>query len=390
MAVDIADVVVTAFLGVAGLLLGLSWYRDHQLKIAEERLSAYRNLWKLMEAASPTRTEAGGEGPLTRKEAKELDRRLGSWYYNDGHGLLLTLRTSDLYLEARKRLRSYSLEQPKAITPPRAFRDGNRPWEQRQDEPTEAFDALRAYIALSPIKRAQARCEPRWREWACEWAWDDRTSEWDEGRRRIRELSLLRTQMKLDVQVIGHSYWRQQRTLHDRDFLGQANIDIDRWARKRWYRRLFERQQVGTEGRGMNAISELRRLNDQTFRAEAKHEIEGLSWEAFLRSVLADDFALRRSSTDAQDETREQMLARIRDTDRPVERTVLEKSVQVWASDALAAVKCVVTIPAETGGAQLFQNIKVFRANPPGNWLCVYWQVTARPDMSEGVGGLDA
>ena len=379
MAVDVACVAVTAVLGLAGLLVGLSWYRDQQLKIAEERLSAYRSLWEVMKAASPMRMDKGGEGPLTRTQAAGLDRKLGSWYYDDGHGLLLTLSTTDVYLAVRNRLRKYARNSSKSVPPARSLGDADRPWEQRRDESPEAFDAFRAYLALSPERRAKALNDLNSR-WACEWSWDDRASEWDEGKRRLRELSLLRTQMKLDVKVIGHSYWRQDRTPDDKEFLADANIDINLWAREPWYRRHARRKGPPAT----KPIRDLQRFNDETFQAEAKHEVGGMTWDAYLRKMLTKDFVLRRSRTDVRDETREEMITRIRETNHPVERMVLPESVQVWASDTLGVVKCIVTIPRETGGIDAFQNVKVFKARASGDWNCVYWQVSARPIGNDG------
>jgi hypothetical protein len=240
---NIANLVVTFVLGVAGLFISASWYRDRQLRIAEERLSAYRRLWTLTEVARPTRMDPGGQGPLTRKEAGTLHETLTGWYYEKGQGMLLTLATRDMYLEAKKRLLTYSLaslpDDPLQTT---SMLDREMPWSQGRDEPAEAFKAFRCYVESEPEARPEALTEgPRaLSEWRIKWNWDARSAEWDEGARRIRELSLLRTQLKLDLDIFGFTYWRE-RTRSDEDFLTKASFNAERWGRMSWYRRLPRR-----------------------------------------------------------------------------------------------------------------------------------------------------
>jgi hypothetical protein len=126
-----------------------------------------------------------------------------------------------------------------------------------------------------------------------------------------------------------------------------------------------------------DAEGKLRRLNTDTFRAEAKETIDGVGWDEFLRSVLADNFVLRRSRVEAEDEDRDEMIRRIDGTTSPPPRRLLEHTVQVWTADTLGVVKSVITLPGETGD-DAYQNIKLFVENDD-MWSCVYWQVTARP-----------
>jgi hypothetical protein len=121
----------------------------------------------------------------------------------------------------------------------------------------------------------------------------------------------------------------------------------------------------------------LQRLNQETFQAEAKH-VPGKDWVEVLSSTLASDFTLRRAKADVQDESRETLIARIEETDNPVDRSVLEDTVRVWCSGQLGIVSCVVTLPGDAG-PQAYQNVKVFGQDSEGNWRCSYWQVTARP-----------
>jgi hypothetical protein len=127
--------------------------------------------------------------------------------------------------------------------------------------------------------------------------------------------------------------------------------------------------------------TELERLNRDTFRAEAKEQIGQKQWDQFLRSVLADDFAIRRSDKTIPNQDRETMIAWI--AERPVaERRLLEDEVVSWCDDGtLGVVTCPVTMVRE-GTVHRYQNVKVFRKEAQqqqGHWQCVYWQVTEAP-----------
>jgi hypothetical protein len=130
-------------------------------------------------------------------------------------------------------------------------------------------------------------------------------------------------------------------------------------------------------GRKMDDIeTTLRQLNENTFRAEAKDPAD--SWREYLHSVLAEDFVLRRSRAEAENETRDDMIARIDETREPVKRTIVPP-VHVWSSGTLGVVASVITLPDETGAPKAYQNVKVFVPEGADLWRCVYWQVTARP-----------
>jgi hypothetical protein len=138
---------------------------------------------------------------------------------------------------------------------------------------------------------------------------------------------------------------------------------------RRWWRRRRGR-------RTREAM--LKRLNEDTFRAESKCRIDGQEWDEFLRATLTDEFVLRRSPSDVEDETREEMIRRIHDGKRGVERTILPSSVRVWATDKLSIAASIVTLEDETDTTKAFQNVKVF-VESNGRWRCAYWQVTPRP-----------
>jgi hypothetical protein len=118
---------------------------------------------------------------------------------------------------------------------------------------------------------------------------------------------------------------------------------------------------------------EIERLNALMFEAEAHYDCEGMRWDEFLGSVLADDFALRRSAESKPLEGRESFLEATRHAE-PMERTVLPGSVRVWESDGVAAVSCVVELESRS---EQFTNIRVFTAGGRHGWVCNWWQVTA-------------
>jgi mannose-6-phosphate isomerase-like protein (cupin superfamily) len=122
---------------------------------------------------------------------------------------------------------------------------------------------------------------------------------------------------------------------------------------------------------------ELKKLNQETFAAEARENIGDVRWDEFLRKVLADDnedkFRLRRSRPDTPNEDREEMIENIRKAE-PRERNVFHNEVQVWCNETLGVVTCPVAMDIN-GQLRRYENIKVFKKKD-GRWQCVYWQVT--------------
>jgi hypothetical protein len=166
--VQLAELIVTSVLAAAGLWLANDLRRQQRLKIAEQRIEAYRDLWALMKDARASRgdgTDPHGDGALARGEALKIFDAMTDWYYDEGRGLFLTERTKEMYLEAKERLGLYARGQGETATA---------------------------------------------------------------GIRRIRELSLLRTQMKSDVGIYGAFYYHELKPA-DREFLQARKIDPDRW-----------------------------------------------------------------------------------------------------------------------------------------------------------------
>jgi hypothetical protein len=52
-------------------------------------------------------------------------------------------------------------------------------------------------------------------------------------------------------------------------------------------------------------------------------------------------------------------------------RRIHEQEEVAWCNETLGVVACPITF-----GNKEYQNIKVFKKSPQGQWQCVYWQVT--------------
>src|SRR5918999_4192818 len=108
VAMELADLLVGLAVTIIGLYLTHSLRRQQRLKVAEQRMASYGELWKLMEIARPTRLEAWeAAGPLTRKEARGLYADMTHWYFGTAHGMLLTETTKKLYLRTKASLGQY-------------------------------------------------------------------------------------------------------------------------------------------------------------------------------------------------------------------------------------------------------------------------------------------
>jgi hypothetical protein len=169
---QVAAIIISSFLALIGLYLTHNLRRQQSLKIAEQRVEAYRTLWQLMEVARRTRWDpADGSGPLTREEARKLYRDMAGWYYSSGNGIFLTGVTTEFYTTVRRRLSAY---------------------------------------VMSNDESGADRC--------------------------MRDLSLLRQQMRLDLKTISGrpSYWENLNE-DDKELLERVGIrNPERWARP-WY-----------------------------------------------------------------------------------------------------------------------------------------------------------
>ncbi len=170
-AADWASVVVTLVLGVAGFAVARGINRDVRLKLAERRLAAYERLWALLRPASPS------DPPPGASTRARLHGALTDWYYAHGDGMLLPAVTRNVYLHAKDNL--------------------VRPVEQVV--PDSSRDRL---AGLVPTEQEHAR-----------------------ALLARRQLSLLRTQLKSDLEIFGPSYGPSLYP-EDRAFLELCGVDL--------------------------------------------------------------------------------------------------------------------------------------------------------------------
>jgi hypothetical protein len=103
IAVTATGIAITAVLSAAALYFGNNLRRrtraEVEANVAEKRLPAYAALWERTKIASPMR-----DTPLTPGERSQLFDDLTDWYYDGGHGMLLTETTRNIYLKAKANL----------------------------------------------------------------------------------------------------------------------------------------------------------------------------------------------------------------------------------------------------------------------------------------------
>jgi hypothetical protein len=176
---DFAIALATASVAAVGAWLTHNYRRRMRFELAEARRTAYAELWEITGMAAPTRlATAGLEGALSRDERQSLYQALTDWYYKDGNGMLLENTTRNVYLKAKNNLVC-------AID---------------RFEPQEAWTLLKVDL---PVDDDAAR-----------------------GVLSIRQLSLLRTQLKSDLAIYGQTYTRQL-ARHERRFLEECGVDLD-------------------------------------------------------------------------------------------------------------------------------------------------------------------
>jgi hypothetical protein len=85
------QILATLVVGGIGAYFSYNYRVQTRLKVLELRIDAYRKLFAVTEVASPTRL---GRGPtLSEQDAKKLGNDIYSWYYENGHGLLMPNQT---------------------------------------------------------------------------------------------------------------------------------------------------------------------------------------------------------------------------------------------------------------------------------------------------------
>jgi hypothetical protein len=191
---DIADLVVTAVLGVVGAYLAHNLRRQVALRVADRRLAAYSALWSRMGSASPVRLATWIARPLSLREREQLFREFTAWYYENGNGIFVGAGTRSMYLRAKD-----NLVCPVESFVPKAIRDRMLPLSAEEQE-------------------------------------------WARGCIAIRQLSLLRTRMRADLDVYGIPY-HVELDESDRAFLVACGESL---SSPPWNRRARHRAEAGS------------------------------------------------------------------------------------------------------------------------------------------------
>lgn len=173
IALTAVGIAITAILSLAALYYGNNLRRrtraEMEARVAEKRLPAYAALWEKTKIASPMRN-----APLTPGERSGLFDSLTDWYYDCGHGMLLTETTRNIYLKAKT-----NLTCPAEKLVPASLRD-------RAAE----SDAARGWASID-------------------------------------QLSLLRTSMRADVEIFTQPY-DEELSPDDVAFLEACKVDLSR------------------------------------------------------------------------------------------------------------------------------------------------------------------
>jgi len=285
---DPFNIILTLLLTGAGSYLAHNYRRQSRLQIAEACRTAYADLWQITELARPTRLrEEDGEGVLTTRERKVLYDEITAWYYRNGNGMLLEKNTREVYLAAKHNLtcETHKLKPATVLVQcpqlERAARERHELDRSRisvlvpKGKPCSSVlrgsaftgairvdatcvDAVctkkRRFLDRAPIldrlptglmperKRAycvkypgQCRSLPILALFSASMSEHDRR-----GCLSIRQLSLLRSQMKSDLAVFGLP-WVKGLALHERAFLCEAGLihgPVTRWL---WRFRFWDR-----------------------------------------------------------------------------------------------------------------------------------------------------
>lgn len=145
-------------MGLIGSYLAHSYRRNIALSVAEKRLAAYSALWSRMNIASPARLSEWWHEPLTLQEREKLFNEFTQWYYENGNGMLLGGGTRTIYLRVKDNLVC----------------------------PIDYFEPESIRTRLKMMSQEEQDKE--------------------RGRLSIRQLSLLRSRMKADLEVYGPPY----------------------------------------------------------------------------------------------------------------------------------------------------------------------------------------
>src|SRR5262245_24764630 len=172
---DWIQIAVTAFLGIVTVFVGLSITlkrrQETAVAVAQNRFGFYAALWEMI-PYSPELLKLKKEPPLTPQQLERLFDKLTDWYYTGGHGMLLGSDARAIYLTVKKNMLC---------------------------DPTEFVPASkRNVVAESHDERSDLV---------------------------VRQLSLLRSAMRADLQVYGEP-WGKRLDGVDREFLRACGVSL--------------------------------------------------------------------------------------------------------------------------------------------------------------------
>ena len=187
---------------VVGIYFASSYRRQVRITLAESRRQAYAQLWNVTGAAAPTRLHdvAGAKGPLSAAERHEMYVQMTNWYYADGHGMILAEGSHEIYLKAKFNLTCHTQE----LTPGGSALLQALGSELASQQPSQLFLRRSGSVTLG-----------------------NGLSEEDlRGVLAIRQLSLLRTQMKSDLAIYGAPITKPSES--DKSFLKDCHVPLYR------------------------------------------------------------------------------------------------------------------------------------------------------------------
>jgi hypothetical protein len=178
-----SQMIGTVFLGLVGLWLAHNIRRQIRVKLAERRVDAYAQLWSLTAIAIPTRST-----PLDAVERSTLCGDINRWFFHDGNGIFMPRVTRDLLVAVQHNL----------ICPVGSIKP----------------EALAAQLTELPGEEAERR----------------------RGCASIRQVSLLRTQLKVDLSL--HAGFRHLSDIHPVDLAFLRTCGLSPW-RQPWRQQRF-------------------------------------------------------------------------------------------------------------------------------------------------------
>lgn len=192
------ELAATVALGIVGLYFAHSYRRQLRLNLANDRIEAYGRLWALTEKASPSRLGTDDPPLKDLKDRKTLLSEITAWYYEGGNGMLLANDSRNIFLKAKTNLKA---EVPQDL------------------DPKELVGYVRRFPGFSVADDNHNAL------FAC---------------LAVRQLSLLRSQMKADLAIYGKPYSSKLKD-HEAAFLTACDVSF---RHRLWRKALPLSQQI--------------------------------------------------------------------------------------------------------------------------------------------------